>query len=175
MRFLTPYLSIRQRAVVAGALALMLMLPALTASAADSAGPQALWASTLPDVAGHNQALAQYKGHPLVVNFWASWCGPCVQEMPELSAIQNQYSQKGIQFIGIGIDSADNIRGFLKKLSVSYPIYVAGFGGADLARAFGNSAGGLPYTVVIDRNGKVRYSKLGQINAAELRQALNTL
>ena len=176
MRFFSPCRSVGQAIIAAGTLALALLLPACPAFAAeDSAGPQALWASALPNTAGQTQTLSKYKGHPLVVNFWASWCGPCVQEMPELSAMQTRYLPKGIQFVGIGVDSADNIQGFLKKVKVTYPIYVAGFGGADLARAFGNSAGGLPYTVVIDAQGTVRYSKLGRIDAAELRQALNAL
>ena len=163
------------RALAAGALAAALMLLAGPATAANTSGPQALWASTLPDAEGHQQALSKYKGHPLVVNFWASWCGPCVAEMPELSAMQAQYSQKGIKFVGIGIDSAENIQGFLHKVNVTYPIYVAGFGGADLARAFGNGAGGLPFTVVIDAKGQVKYTKLGRVDAVALRHALGTL
>jgi thiol-disulfide isomerase/thioredoxin len=147
---------------------------ALPAVASDTTGPDALWASTLPDANGHRMNLAGLKGQTLVVNFWASWCGPCVEEMPALSALQAQYASKGIKFVGIGVDSAANINGFLKKVAVSYPIYVAGFGGADLARAFGNTAGGLPFTVVIDRNGRVRYSKLGRVDIAELKQALTT-
>ena len=173
MRFFTRCKPL-QHGVIAAALALAL-LPAHPAQAADSTGPQALWASTLPDANGHNQALSKYKGHPLVLNFWASWCGPCVQEMPELSAMQSQYSKKGIQFVGIGIDSAENIQAFLKKTKVTFPIYVAGFGGADLARAFGDSAGGLPFTVLIDAGGKVRYTKLGRVDAGELQQALGML
>jgi len=89
--------------------------------------------------------------------------------------MQSQYSKKGIQFVGIGIDSAENIQAFLKKTKVTYPIYVAGFGGADLARAFGDSAGGLPFTVLIDAGGKVRYTKLGRVDAGELQQALGML
>jgi len=164
------------RSISLALLALTLLLPASPVFAADdNAGPQALWASAMPNTSGQTQTLSKYKGHPLVVNFWASWCGPCVQEMPELSAMQTQYLSKGIQFVGIGIDSPDNIKEFTKKVKVTYPIYVAGFGGADLARAFGNSAGGLPFTVVIDAQGKVRYAKLGRIDAAELRQALSAL
>jgi thiol-disulfide isomerase/thioredoxin len=179
MNRFAPHRSIQGRATAAGALgailAAALLLLAGPATAAGNGGPQALWASTLPDAAGQQQSLAQYKGHPLVVNFWASWCGPCVAEMPELSALQGQYSQKGIQFVGIGVDSAENIQGFLHKVKVSYPIYVAGFGGGELARAFGNSAGALPFTVVIDAHGQVKYTKLGPVDAVALRHALATL
>ncbi|WP_420800019.1 TlpA family protein disulfide reductase [Paraburkholderia tagetis] len=134
-----------------------------------------LWAAAVTTPDGKPQSLSIYKGRPIVVNFWASWCGPCVEEMPELSALQREYAKKGIQFVGLGVDSAANIQNFLKKVPVDYPIYIAGFGGADVARAFGNAAGGLPYTVVIDANGAVRATKLGQIKMDELRHTLDTL
>lgn len=134
-----------------------------------------LWTAAVTTPDGKPQSLAIYKGRPIVVNFWASWCGPCVEEMPELSALQREYAKKGIQFVGVGVDSAANIKTFLKKVPVDYPIFIAGFGGADVARAFGNTAGGLPYTVVIDANGTVRATKLGQIKPDELRHTLDTL
>ena len=124
---------------------------------------------------GAPQSLAGFKGHPVVINFWASWCGPCVEEMPSLSALHKEYSKKGIEFVGLGVDSDKNIKAFLQKVPVNYPIYVAGFGGADLARAFGNNAGGLPYTVVIDAKGVVRSTKLGQIKPDELKRTLDAL
>lgn len=149
------------------------------ADAASVAGKQdavgQLWSATVTNPDGKPQSLAIYKGKPIVVNFWASWCGPCVEEMPELSALQREYAKKGIQFVGLGVDSAANIKTFLKKVPVDYPIYIAGFGGADVARAFGNNAGGLPYTVVIDANGAVRATKLGQIKPDELRHTLDAL
>jgi len=134
-----------------------------------------LWAASVTTPDGKPQSLAPYKGHPIVVNFWASWCGPCVKEMPALSALQREYAKKGIQFVGLGVDSGTNIKAFLQKVPVDYPIYVAGFGGADVARAFGNTAGGLPYTVVIDANGTVRATKLGEIKPDELRHTLDAL
>lgn len=149
------------------------------ADAASVAGKQdavgQLWTAAVTTPDGKPQSLSAYKGRPIVVNFWASWCGPCVEEMPELSALQREYAKKGIQFVGLGVDSAANIQNFLKKVPVDYPIYIAGFGGADVARAFGNTAGGLPYTVVIDANGTVRATKLGQIKMDELRHTLDTL
>lgn len=134
-----------------------------------------LWSAAVTTPDGKPQSLALYKGRPIVVNFWASWCGPCVEEMPELSALHREYAKKGIQFVGLGVDSSANISAFLRKVRVDYPIYVAGFGGADVARAFGNAAGGLPYTVVIDANGTVRATKLGEIKADELRRTLDAL
>lgn len=134
-----------------------------------------LWAAPVTTVDGKPQSLSLLKGHPIVVNFWASWCGPCVEEMPALSQLQRDYAKKGIQFVGLGVDSEKNVQAFLQKVKVAYPIYITGFGGADLARAFGNNAGGLPFTVVIDAKGNVRSTKLGQINPEALRQTLDAL
>ncbi|MFL9961576.1 TlpA disulfide reductase family protein [Paraburkholderia sediminicola] len=134
-----------------------------------------LWAAPVTNVDGKAQSLSLLKGHPIVVNLWASWCGPCVEEMPALSQLQREYAKKGIQFVGLGVDSDKNVQAFLQKVKVAYPVYVTGFGGADLARAFGNNAGGLPFTVVIDAKGNVRSTKLGQIDPAALRQTLDAL
>ncbi|WP_277187004.1 TlpA disulfide reductase family protein [Caballeronia sp. BR00000012568055] len=134
-----------------------------------------LWKTTPPGAAGTSEPLSAFKGKPVVVNFWASWCGPCVKEMPVLSAMQRDYQKKGITFIGLGVDSEKNINDFLQKVKVDYPVYVTGFGGADLARAFGNNAGGLPFTVVIDAKGVVRLTKLGEVNEPELKKTLDNL
>jgi thiol-disulfide isomerase/thioredoxin len=144
-------------------------------SASHESPVQQLWSAPVTNVDGKPQSLSPLKGHPIVVNFWASWCGPCVEEMPVLSQIQREYAKKGIQFVGLGVDSEKNVQSFLQKVKVAYPVYVTGFGGADLARAFGNNAGGLPFTVVIDAKGNVRSTKLGQIDPAALRQTLNAL
>jgi thiol-disulfide isomerase/thioredoxin len=156
---------------------------ALTAaSAASESKPapvnaaQTLWNSTMMhDADGNPKSLAAFKGQTVVVNFWASWCGPCVQEMPVLAQLNGEYSKKGVKFIGIGVDSEKNVKAFLQKVPVDYPIYVSGFGGADLARNFGNTAGGLPFTVVIDAKGTVRSTKLGQITRTELEKVLDAL
>jgi thiol-disulfide isomerase/thioredoxin len=150
---------------------------ATQAGAGSSAGNAVaqLWAATPPGAAGTSQPLSAFKGKPVVVNFWASWCGPCVKEMPTLSAMQRDYEKKGITFIGLGVDSEKNVNDFLKKVPVAYPVYVTGFGGADLARSFGNNAGGLPFTVVIDAKGAVRSTKLGEVDPNELKHTLDSL
>ena len=151
---------------------------AMAATNASGVQPNAvthLWSAAVTNTSGQPQSLAAYKGHPVVVNFWASWCGPCVAEMPELSALHREYAKKGIQFVGLGVDSAANVQKFLQKVKVDYPVYIVGFGGADLARTFGNHAGGLPFTVVIDAKGTVRATKLGQVQPDELRHTLDAL
>jgi thiol-disulfide isomerase/thioredoxin len=149
-------------------------VPRASASA-PALAPAHLWATPLATLNGRQQTLAVYKGHPVVVNFWASWCGPCVREMPALSALHQEYAKKGIQFAGIGVDSAANVNAFLKKVRVSYPVYIAGFGGTELARSLGDRTGGLPFTVIIDARGVVRATKSGEIRPDELRRTLNAL
>ena len=146
-----------------------------TAPAPATAGAvSALFAQSMNDAAGKAQALSVYKGKPLVVNFWAPWCAPCVQEMPELSAL-SVAPGSGVQVIGIGIDSPTNIAEFAGKFRIAYPLYVAGMGGTDLARAFGNAAGGLPYTVLIGADGQVRKTYLGRLKFDQLKADLAAL
>ncbi|MGV7209482.1 TlpA family protein disulfide reductase [Oxalobacteraceae bacterium A2-2] len=134
-----------------------------------------LYKLSLPDAKGATQALAQYKGKAMLVNFWAPWCGPCVQEMPELSALASGEAGKKLQVIGIGIDSPSNIAEFNDKYKISYPVFVAGMSGTDLSRQFGNAAGGLPYTVLIGADGQVKKTYLGRLKFDELKADLATL
>lgn len=134
-----------------------------------------LFGQTLPDVSGTPHALSRWRGKALVVNFWATWCAPCVEEMPELTQLQRELNGKNIQIIGIGIDTAANIAEFSSKLNISYPLYVAGMGGTDLFRLFGNQTGGLPFTVLLDTHGQIKKTYLGQLKMDELRRDLAAL
>lgn len=140
--------------------------------AASDQAVEAFFQARLPDPAGNELDLAKFRGKTVVVNFWAPWCGPCVEEMPELTALHGEYSARNVEFVGIGIDSASNIQQFLKKVPVAYPLAVAGLAGTDLSRSFGNQAGGLPYTVVIAPDGSVTYRKMGRVTSKELRGVL---
>ncbi|QNA90416.1 TlpA family protein disulfide reductase [Massilia sp. Dwa41.01b] len=131
-----------------------------------------LYAQTLNDLSGKPQALSQWKGKPLLVNFWATWCGPCVQEMPELSSLANAEGGKRFNVIGIGIDSPDTMREFATKHNIKYPLYVGGMDGTELSRAFGNTNGGLPFTVLIGADGQVRKTYLGKLEFDALRADL---
>lgn len=134
-----------------------------------------LFAQALPDAAGKQQELSQWKGKALVVNFWAPWCAPCVREMPELAALADELRTRDVNVIGIGIDSPANIAQFAQKFRISYPLYVAGMSGTDLAREFGNQGGGLPYTVLIGADGQVRKTYLGELRFDQLRADLAAL
>ena len=116
----------------------------------------------------------QWRGKVLVVNFWASWCPPCVEEMPTLDKLQAEFKSQNVLFVGIGIDSPSNIREFLEKTPVSYPIVIGGLEGSNLSKQLGNSQGALPYTIVINTQGKATSSKLGKISEEELRKAIKS-
>lgn len=131
-----------------------------------------LFATSLPDINKKTQPLSQWKGKTLLVNFWATWCAPCVKEMPELSELQLEAAKKNIQIIGIGIDSAANITEFALKYQFSYPLYIADTNAIDIARQFGNASDGLPFTVLIDDKGQVKKSYLGRLKLEELKQDL---
>lgn len=135
--------------------------------------PRALYDSRLPGLDGQEFLLNALKGRPLVVNFWATWCAPCVQEMPYLDSMAKELPE--IVFVGIGIDTAQNIAQFVAKLPVSYRLLVAGHAGIAMVRELGNSAGGLPFTLLFDANGSIFDSILGQVEPVDLRQRVDRL
>lgn len=134
-----------------------------------------LFAAAFADADGTVQPLAQWRGRPLIVNFWATWCAPCVEEMPELQKIRDEYRPQGVEVIGLGIDSAQKITAFRDKLGLTLPLLVAGAGGSDLYRTLGNTGGVLPFTVLIDADGRIRERRVGQVSSAQLRQWLGRL
>ena len=153
--------------------------PVTTTIAATGGAPHtpvaALFSQSMNDASGASHALSRWKGKALFVNFWAPWCAPCVQEMPELDQLAIASAANNINVIGIGIDSPANIAQFATRLKISYPLYVAGMSGTDLARQFGNSAGGLPYTVLIGADGQVKKTYLGKLKFEELKADLAKL
>jgi thiol-disulfide isomerase/thioredoxin len=144
----------------------------------DTPGTEAVSALTLAqfkDLSGQAGSIEQWRGRVLVVNFWASWCPPCRDEIPGLVSIHRQFAAKGLQVVGIAVDSADKARESAIELGVTYPILVAGIEVIDLTRRLGNRAGALPYTLILDRNGKLVAMHLGIISEAELTRIVGPL
>ena len=133
-----------------------------------------LLALTLPDLEGKPQALSQWKGRVLVVNFWATWCPPCKEEMPEFSRLNRELSLNGVQFVGISIDTADKVFAFSKETPVSYPLLISGLESLDLASDLGNRAKGLPFTVVLRPDGSPQQVKLGKFATSDLEKAIRS-
>src|SRR6266850_1604253 len=147
-------------AAVAGGIVGALALQAQT-------GAAELLSSTFPDLAGRPRRLSEWHGSHILCNFWATWCTPCREELPLLDAAQQQYARNGVQIVGIGIDTAPNIREYLKVVKISYPILVGEAGAIGLMRNLGNKSAGLPFTVVLDPAGRRRRHKLGAYSRAE--------
>lgn len=129
-------------------------------------------ALTLTDLDGRSVRLPEaYRGRPLLLNYWASWCAPCVEEMPELqrySRAQAARGAAGVQVIGIALDDADAVRDFLRRVPVDYPILLEAPGPADSSVQLGNRRGVLPYSVLIDAEGRVRKQRIGPFVAGEI-------
>ena len=135
-----------------------------------------LFAATVWDMAGQPYALAKLRGKPLVVNFWARWCGPCRVEIPELIRVQRRWKERGLVVVGIGLEtSPDTVREFAQAYEMDYTVLLAKDRGPDLMQALGIPAGGLPYTLVIDADGRLVAKKLGLISKTELNAALAVL
>ena len=128
----------------------------------------ALWAMNFDSPAGTPLAMQSFRGKPLLLNFWATWCPPCVEEMPLLDAFYRQNSARQWQVVGLAIDQPSAVRTFLQKRPVSYPIGLAGMGGTELSRTLGNESGGLPFTLVISAAGAVLERKMGRLTAPDL-------
>ncbi|PSJ17537.1 TlpA family protein disulfide reductase [Nitrosomonas supralitoralis] len=131
-------------------------------------GAQAILAASLPDIQGKNQEVSQWLGKVMVVNFWATWCTPCREEIPEFIEAQKKYGEQGLIFIGIAIDQVDKVKMFHQEFGINYPVLVGSFDTWSLLEAAGNRHSALPYTVVINRSGELVENYLGRVDLNKL-------
>ena len=130
---------------------------------------------TLPDLKGQAQSLKQWQGKVLVVNYWATWCPPCREEMPGFSRLQDKLAAKGVQFVGISIDTVDKVKEFQQETPVNYPLLMGEFGAMQTSIELGNDRQAMPFTAVIDRQGRTAYVKLGRLAETDLEKQLEKL
>ena len=142
--------------------------PGSAASAAAASPTGALWQMSFERPEGGSFAMASLRGQPLLLNFWGTWCPPCVKEMPELDRFSKQFAPAGWRVVGLAVDNPKAVREFLARSPVSYTIGLAGFEGSELSRALGNQQSGLPYTVAFSRDGTVLQRKAGATTLDEL-------
>lgn len=130
---------------------------------------------SLLDVNGEQRSLSEWQGKIIAINFWATWCGPCREEIPAFVELQEQYANDGLQFIGVALQEADEIRDFLKEFNVNYPSLVGADNVIQIAKQLGNDIGALPYTVIINRDGIISFTRRGPLLKAEAETVIQTL
>ena len=130
---------------------------------------------SLMDVSGQSRNVSEWQGKVLVINFWATWCPPCLEEIPHFINLQDKYGHQGLQFLGIALEGVDEVTSFANKIGINYPLLVGEQEVIKLAGKFGNQIGGLPYTVILDKNGLINFIKIGPLSVAEAEQVITSL
>ncbi len=138
-------------------------------------GAKAILEASLPDLQGDDQAVSQWLGKVMVVNFWATWCTPCREEIPEFIEAQNKYGDQGLIFVGIAIDQPDKVKMFSQEFGINYPVLIGSFNTWSLLEAAGNRMSALPYTVVLNRSGEIVDTYLGRVNLKKLEKLIEPL
>jgi len=159
-------------AVLAGAALFLGNRAPSPVAAAGDIHPTALYAAGFRDEQGATRSLAQFQGRLLVVNFWATWCAPCREEMPAFNRLQARWAGRGVQFVGLAQDDAAKVARFGRDLAIAYPLWTGEDEVGELARRLGNHLGVLPYTVILDRQGGVLERRVGPYTEAALEERL---
>lgn len=129
-----------------------------------------LWSQRFDQPDGRSLEMSALRGRPLLVNFWATWCPPCVEELPLIDAFAREHAARGWQVVGLAADRLEPVQRFLRRMPLGFPVGLAGMAGVELSKALGNTSGALPFTVVLDAGGRIIDRKLGKVDADDLRQ-----
>lgn len=127
-----------------------------------------LWGLEFDTPTGSRLALSSLRGRPLLINFWATWCPPCVEELPLLNAFFEENKAKGWQIVGIAVDKLEPVKTFLQRQPLAFPVALAGMDGLALSKSLGNQVGGLPFTVLVGADGSILNRKIGKLSARDL-------
>ncbi len=134
----------------------------------DAKALAAFWSLRLTTPSGKDLALSSLRGKRLLINFWATWCPPCVEELPLIDGFYQKNVVNGWQVLGLAVDQLAAVNTFLGKMPISFPVALAGAGGIELSKSLGNLSGGLPFTVVLSTSGNVVQRKIGRISPEDL-------
>ncbi|MEM9057745.1 MAG: TlpA disulfide reductase family protein [Pseudomonadota bacterium] len=132
-------------------------------------------AMTLNDHTGKPRSLTEWDGDLVLVNFWATWCGPCRREIPMLTALQSEFGDKGLQVVGIAIDEAEPVSDYIKEVGINYPVLVGEQAAIDAAEAYGATVTALPLTAIVGRSGEVAHVYLGELHREQALEMLDGL
>ncbi len=121
---------------------------------------------SLPDVDGRTRHVSEWHGKVLVINFWATWCPPCLEEIPMFNALQEELGERGLQFLGVAIDDVENVRAFAEEHAMRYPTLHGQLDAIDIGKRYGNTLGTLPYTIVVGRDGAIAHTHAGPLDRA---------
>ena len=135
----------------------------------------AVMSARLTDLHGKALSIDQWRGRVLVVNFWATWCAPCRDEIPIFIKLQQKHQARGLQFIGIAIDQREKVERFARDFAMNYPVLLGGIDMVELSRRAGNRLGALPFTIIIDRTGAIVSVQVGVLKEAKLEAMLQAL
>lgn len=130
---------------------------------------------TFPDLEGRQRSSQEWQGQIRVINFWATWCAPCREEIPEFIHLQKQFANNGVQFIGVAIDSAAAVAAYIQPLSINYPILIAEDDGIGLASRSGNVLNAIPFTLVVDTNDVIVHRQPGTFSTESLKKILDSI
>lgn len=127
------------------------------------------------DLEGQERSLTQWRGKVIVVNFWATWCAPCREEIPIFIRLQQKYAEQGLQFVGIAIDRPEKVAPYAAEMGMNFPVLIGGADAIELTRALGNRVGALPYTIVLRRDGGVADQHLGVVREGAFDALISSL
>ena len=134
-----------------------------------------LWDQVFVTPAGSDLKLASFRKTPLLINFWATWCPPCVEELPLLDRFFVENRSNGVQILGLAVDKVEAVSTFLRKTPLSFPIAITGANGISLSKSWGNLSSGLPFSILLDANGRIMQRKMGKLNGSDLSTWLTAL
>ena len=135
-----------------------------------SAAQDVFWSLSFDAPDGQPQPMSNFRGKPLLLNFWATWCPPCVEELPLLDAFYQEQKAKGWQVLGLAVDQPSAVRKWLQTKPLSFAIGMAGLDGTELSKSLGNLAGSLPFTAIFGASGELLHRKTGQVSKQDLAQ-----